>query len=90
MLVEDILNLHENFWKILPKEFFPEIPGKNLHWIWDNTQQISGEKDEYSPTEKNQTVSHTNEASIHHWQWSIKYLLTILWDYSGAKIAAKT
>ena len=42
----------QNFWKILPKYFIPEIPRKNLHWIWDKTRKISGQTDEYSPTKK--------------------------------------
>jgi len=40
------------FLKNSPGMVFPEIPPKNLHWIWDKTQQISGQTDEYSPTKK--------------------------------------
>ena len=38
--------------KSLPKYFFPEIPCKNLDWIWDETRPISGQRDEYSPGKK--------------------------------------
>jgi len=42
----------KNFWKNLSKWLFPEIPRKNLHWVWDKTRQISGQTDEYSPRKK--------------------------------------
>ena len=32
--------------------FFPEIPRKNLYWIWDETRKVSGKIDEYSPMKK--------------------------------------
>jgi len=54
----------QNFWKILPKWFFPEIPRNNLHWIWDKTRQISGQTDEYSPRKKSkQFHTQTNLSS---------------------------
>ena len=42
----------ESWAKFSRNSFFPEIPPKNLHWIWDKTPQISGQTDEYSPTKK--------------------------------------
>jgi len=41
-----------NFLKNSPEIVFSEIPGKNIHLIEDKTRQISGQKDEYSPTKK--------------------------------------
>jgi len=34
------------------EEFFPEIPRKNLDWIWDKTRQILGQTDEYPRRKK--------------------------------------
>jgi len=39
------LGFQQNFWKVLPEQFFPEILRNNLDWIWDKTQQILGQTD---------------------------------------------
>jgi len=48
----DSLGLHKIFEKFFRNSFFPEIPPKNLHLIWDKTRQILGQTDDYSPTKK--------------------------------------
>jgi len=65
-LVEDSLGLHKISEKFFRNSFFPEIPRKNIHRIWEKTRQISGKTDESSSTKKNKKVSHTNEPWFQH------------------------
>jgi len=52
VLLEDSLGLTQISKKFSWNSFFPEIPSKNLHWIWDQTKQILGQTNKYSSTKK--------------------------------------